>query len=70
MGQEWSNNSYFSFQDIIVTGGYVGGKISAETEIGVKNKGWQIVQRALLPMPLVYSAALRIDNQVYLFGNF
>ena len=53
-----------------MTGGYVGGKISAETEIGVKNKGWQIVQRALLPMPLVYSAALRIDNQVYLFGNF
>ena len=53
-----------------MTGGYVNGKISEQTEMGVKNEGWKIVSRANLPMPLVYSAALRIDNQVYLFGNF
>ena len=70
MGQEWSHNSYFSFQDIIVTGGYVGGKISAQTEMSVNNGRWEIVSRASLPMPLAYSAALTIDNQVYLFGNF
>ena len=73
VGQEWSNNSYFSFQDIIVTGGWqeVGGwSRTAQTEISVNNGRWETVSRASLPMPLAYSAALTIDNQVYLFGNF
>ena len=31
---------------------------------------WKIVTSAYLPVPLAYSAALTINNQVYLFGNF
>ena len=69
MGREGSNNSYFSFQDIIVTGGWVGSRTKI-TEMSVNNGNWEIVHRADLPMPLFYSAALTINNQVYLFGNF
>ena len=31
---------------------------------------WKILTTAYLPVPLVHSAALTINNQVYLFGNF
>ena len=53
-----------------MTGGYIDNKISAMTEISVNNGRWEIVHRADLPMTLVWSAALTINNQVYLFGNF
>ena len=55
---------------MIVTGGMVDNKISAVTEMSVNNGNWEIVHRADLPMTLVWSAALTINNQVYLFGNF
>ena len=55
---------------MIVTGGMVDNKISAVTEMSVNNGLWEIVHRADLPMPQVAPAALTLNNQVYLFGNF
>ena len=52
-----------------MTGGWVGSRTKI-TEMSVNNGNWEIVHRADLPMPLFYSAALTINNQVYLFGNF
>ena len=55
-----------------MTGGWL--KYQAEktalTEMSVNNGRWVIVSSASLPAPLVSPAALTINNQVYLFGNF
>ena len=58
-------------QAIIVTGGWIDDKRSAQTEMMTMwENNWKIVTSAYLPVPLVYSRALTINNQVYLFGNF
>ena len=44
--------------------------MSALTEMSVNYGRWDIVSSASLPAPLVKAAALTINNQVYLFGNF
>ena len=46
------------------------GPASAQTEMSVDFRKWDIVNSASLPGPLVFSAALTLNNQVYLFGNF
>ena len=51
-----------------MTGGYIGSRTKM-TEMSVNNGRWEIVHRASLPMPLAFSAALTINNQVYLFGR-
>ena len=61
---------FFISQNIIVTGGLIDGKVSALTEMSVNFGRWDIVSSASLPFPLIDSAALTINNQVYLFGNF
>ena len=38
--------------------------------MSVDFRKWDIVNSASLPGPLVFSAALTLNNQVYLFGNF
>ena len=55
-----------------MTGGIIGtnNPKTAQTEMSVNNGRWETVYRASLPMPLAFSAALTINNQVYLFGNF
>ena len=47
----------------------VTGPASAQTEMSVDFRKWDIVNSASLPGPLVFSAALTLNNQVYLFGN-
>ena len=55
-----------------MTGGFLNLEAdkTALTEISVNNGRWDIVSSASLPAPLVKAAALTINNQVYLFGNF
>ena len=53
-----------------MTGGEIDHKISAVTEMSVNYGRWDIVSSASLPAPLITPAALTINNQVYLFGNF
>ena len=52
-----------------MTGGQIEGQKSALTEMSVDFRKWDIVNSASLPAPLVFSAALTLNNQVYLFGN-
>ena len=55
----------------MVIGGWIDSKRSAQTEMmTLSSNNWKIVTTAFLPVPLVNSAALTINNQVYLFGNF
>ena len=63
-------NHYFQSQNIIVTGGWIDHKMSALTEMSVNYGMWEIVTTASLPFPLTTAAALTINNQVYMFGNF
>ena len=44
--------------------------MSALTEMSVNYGRWEIVSSASLTAPLIDTAALTINNQVYLFGNF
>ena len=44
--------------------------MSALTEMSVNYGRWNIVKTASLPFPMSRAAALTINNQVYLFGNF
>ena len=53
-----------------MTGGQIEGQKSALTEMSVDLRKWDIVNSASLPAPLINSAALTMNNQVYLFGNF
>ena len=53
-----------------MTGGWIDKKRSALTEISVNYGRWDIVTTAYLPFPLKGAAALTINNQVFLFGNF
>ena len=55
----------------MVIGGWIDSKRSAQTEMmTLSSRNWKSVTTAFLPVPLVNSAALTINNQVYLFGNF
>ena len=64
---------FFELQVIIVTGGTLGpdrDKKTGRTETWTMSENnWEIVTTAVLPVPLYYSAALTINNKVYLFGN-
>ena len=53
-----------------MTGGWIDLKMSALTEMSVNYGRWEIVTTASLPFPLTMAAALTINNQVYMFGNF
>ena len=56
-----------------MTGGWIDDKRSAQTEMMTMSEydnNWKIITTAYLPVPLVNSAALTINNKVYLFGNF
>ena len=67
-----SNNFVFLFQEIIVTGGRAAkdNRPFSETEmLTISGNSWRYVASANLPIFLVDSAALTINNQVYLFGN-
>ena len=58
---------------MIVTGGMIyhfTEPVIALTEMSVNYGKWNIVKTASLPFPLITPAALTINNQVYLFGNF
>ena len=50
--------------------GKIDKKLSALTEMSVNYGRWDIVSSASLPFPLTMAAALTLNNQVYLFGNF
>ena len=54
----------------MVTGGWITHKRSIQTEMMTDNKNWKIITSAWLPVPLVDSAAITVNNKVYLFGNF
>ena len=56
-------------QVLIVTGGFIDNKRSSLTEMMTDNKRWEIIPTARLPVPLVESAALTINNKVYIFGK-
>ena len=50
--------------------GKIDKKLSALTEMSVNYGRWEIVSSASHLTPLISPAALTINNQVYLFGNF
>ena len=52
-----------------MTGGFIDNKRSSLTEMMTDNKRWEIIPTARLPVPLVESAALTINNKVYIFGK-
>ena len=54
---------------LVVTGGWIDNARSSLTEMMTDNKRWEIITTARLPLPLVESAALTINNKVYIFGK-